>query len=231
MIDVEIGVGCGHQTQGCAEQGDCPSPPDLCIKRNDTKPSFKASISDCDGPIDFSSETNLVVEASMWFDSKLKQSLDSESLSLSFADNIGFDSVMVGDIIVTHKSRSPEFMLVSFVDEGSKSVQVVRGQEDTNVVDWPKGTPLSIFRFRDLSGNLEQIYDTSESVDGTAQTLLSETILGFDWEPHHTAAPGCYWIEFKIMKVADSSPNEVEWIKRVPLSSPGFVVRVLDSST
>lgn len=231
MLNAEIGVGCGPASAGCGGAGDCPAPPDLCIKRHDTRPPLKISMADCDGPVDLT-EDGLVLEASMWFDAKLKSELDPSDTELRFADDIGFQSVSVGDVVSTPQSRSPEMMLVTAVDEAERKVVVARGHEGTTPQSWPKGSPLSVFRFRGLAGSIESVFEEAESLDGTVSETLADTLLVFDWSAPQTSLPGCYWLEFKIVKlVPGPGGDEVGWVKRVPLSAPGFMVRIVDSPT
>jgi len=226
MLNFESGVGCGSASTPCGGQGDCPAPPDLCIKRHDTRPALKVSMSDCDGPVDLSSD--VAVEASMWFDAKLKSELSDSATVVRFADDIGFESVSVGDVI-SLASRSPELMLVSSIDEASKSVTVSRGHDGTASRSWPKGSQASVFRFRDEPAQVESVFEDVESVEGSVSEELVDTLLVFDWSEGHTSVPGCYWVEFKIMGLDEG--GSVEWTKRVPLSPNGFMVRVVDSPT
>ena len=231
MLNAEIGVGCGSAGAGCSGAGDCPAPPDLCIKRHDTRPSLKVSMSDCDGPIDLT-EDGIAVEASMWFDAKLKADISAVATEIRFADDLGFDSVSVGDKIVTSKSRSPEVMVVTSVNESSRSVVVTRGQAGTAARAWPKGSQLSVFRFMDEAASVESVLESSEALDGSVSEALVDTLLVFDWTPSYTSVPGCYWVEFKVIKVSPGpGGGVVAWVKRVPLSSQGFMVRVIDSPT
>src|SRR6516225_3178073 len=90
---------CGTNTNcptidGCIP-GRCP---DFQIKRNDTKPHFKISVTDDDGePLDLTG--NYIVEANMWACAKLKADVTSSTTSLPFADNIGFYQILPNDII------------------------------------------------------------------------------------------------------------------------------------
>lgn len=188
-------------------------------------------MSDCDGPVDLT-EDGIAVEASMWFDAKLKADTTATATEVRFADDLGFESVSVGDKIVTYKSRTPEMMVVVSVNESSKSVVVTRGQGGTTARAWPKGTQLSVFRFMDEAASVESVFETSEGLDGTVAEVLVDTLLVFDWEASYTAMPGCYWVEFKVIKVVPGAGGGVvTWAKRVPLSSQGFMVRVIDSPT
>jgi hypothetical protein len=231
MLNSEFGVGCGSSGPNCKNSGDCANPPDLCIKRHDTRPHLKIAMSDCDGPIDLSEE-GLVVEASMWFDAKLKADIQSSASQIRFADDIGFESVSVGDVVSTSKSRTPEMMLVTAVDEASKTLTVSRGHSGTVSRPWNKGTELAVFRFRDEPAKIESVFEESEAIDGSVSENLAETLLVFEWAQAHTSFPGCYWLEFKILKMTPSSSSDsVDWIKRIPLSSPGFTIRIVDSPT
>lgn len=228
MHNANVGVGCGSVQASCGGSGDCPSPPDICLKRHDTNPPFRVSMSGCDGPVDLT-DGDYVIEASMWFDAKLKASVESSTASIAFADGVGFDSVAVGDVVVTSKSRNPEKMLVTGVDESARTVQVSRGHAGTAAQGWDKGTPLKVFRFADQPANAESVMDTIEEMDGSSSEVLSDTVLSYVWAPGQTSMPGCYWLEFKILKMADES--SVEWVQRIPLSSDGFMIRIVDSPT
>lgn len=227
MLNADLGVGCGSAQSGCSNSGDCPKKPDLCIKRNDTRPSFKMSISDCEGVVDLTDE-NLVLEASMWFDTKTKTALTDSSTTVQFADNIGFEQVMVGDVIVTGSTRNPEKMSVFSVDEDQKTITVSRGHAGTTARQWPKGTQLHVFRFADQTAEIQSFYEDITNVDGSVASELSDTLLVFNWEPEHTEGPGCYWIEFKLARISPDT-GDVEWTKKIPLESEGFMVNIIDS--
>jgi hypothetical protein len=176
-------------------------------------------------------EGGILLEASMWFDAKLKADINESATQIKFADNVGFDSVLVGDVIATSSVRSSELMLVTGVDDASMTIQVSRGHEGTASIPWKKGVTLFVFRFRDEPAQIESVYEQSESIiDGSISEVLSDTVLQFQWSGSHTAAPGCYWIEFKILKI-DPESGDVEWTKRVPIDTSGFMVKILDSPT
>lgn len=165
----------------------------------------------------------------MWFEAKLKSAVSGTDANLRFADDIGFDSVAIGDVISTSGSRSPEMMLVSSIDESTKTVVVSRGHAGTSPRDWPKGAPISVFRLVDQPAHVESVYEEVESLDGSVSEDLVDTLLVFEWSAGHTSVPGCYWVEFKIMGLDES--GGITWTKRVPLSAKGFMVRVIDSPT
>ena len=226
MYNVELGVGCNSSSDGC-QSGGCPRTPDFCMKRNDTRPSLKISMEDCDGVVDLTDE-NLVLEASMWFDAKIKSAIDESAEAISFADGVGFDQVLVGDVIVMDRVRSPERMLVTGIDESLKTISVERAYGGTSASSWPRGNVLRAFRFMDAPAAIESVYEDVTQVDGTTTNGLSETFLVFNWDFGHTSMPGCYWLEFKLIMMSGQS---VEWVKRLPLTNDGFLISILDSPT
>ncbi|NBT57185.1 hypothetical protein EBT16_00215 [bacterium] len=229
MLNAEIGVGCGGSGDGCGGSGGCPETPDFCIKRHDTRPSFRVAVSDCDGVLDLTDE-NLVLEASMWFETKIKAAVNQSATVISFADNIGFDQVLVGDLIVTNRVRNPEKMLVSSIDEVAKTITVQRGRNGTTSQSLARGASLNIFRFVDSPAEIESVFGEVTQVDGTVTNELLDTFLVFNWTDQQTSLPGCYRMEFKLLRISPTTA-EVEWTKRFPLGLPGFVINVVDSAT
>ena len=94
------------QASGCSDKFGCDPNvcPDFVIRRHDTKPPLKISVEDCDGPLDL---RGLVIEANMWALAKLKIAIDDTIDYFRLADDIGFEQIMVGDIIVMDRVRSP----------------------------------------------------------------------------------------------------------------------------
>lgn len=229
MLNAEIGVGCGSTTGSCGNDGTCAETPDICIKRHDTRPSFRVAVSDCDGAIDLTDE-NLALEASMWFESKLKSQINDSANVIFFADNIGFNQVLVGDVIVMDRARNPEKMLVTGIDEVAKSVVVERAHGDTTASPWPKGNSLKVFRFTDAPAEIESVFSDVAQIDGVVSNELVDTFLVFNWSGNQTALSGCYRMEFKLAMISPST-GELEWTKRFPLNSHGFVINVVDSAT
>lgn len=229
MLNADLGVGCNSTSSECQGSKDCPGVPDLCIKRRDNRPSLKISMTDCDGVVDLSDE-NLVLEASMWFDAKLKSQMDESGTEFSFADNVGFDQIIEGDIVITGRARDPEKMLVTSINESARSVSVQRAHLGTNAQVWPKGTTLRVFRFIDQPGQIESVFDDVTQADGNTTNELTDTFLVFNWTENHTSMPGCYWLEFKLIMISPST-GQVEWTKRIPLSADGFVINIIDSPT
>lgn len=229
MLNFESGVGCSA-SPSCDQNKNCPRNPDFCIKKNDTQPSFRVAITDCDGVVDLTDE-NLVLEASMWVNSKLKINMADSDTALSFADNIGFDQVNVGDIILVNRPRNPEKMLIVSIDEINKSLSVDRGYEGTVAQDWNKGTELKVFKFINAPAQIESVFSDIVSVDGSTVNELTDTFFVFNWTLPQTSLPGCFWLEFKLLKMnfsGSSSTSGIEWVKSFPLSE-GFLINVLDS--
>jgi hypothetical protein len=239
----------------CPDNLGCPPGhcPDFVIRRHDTKPPFKVGIEDCDGPMDF---TNLVVEFSMWAKAKLKTAITTTSTSLSFADKIGFDQVMIGDILIFDRARSPEHMKVIGFDEDNFLVIVQRGVNGTAVSNWKKGTGIRVMKSFSSPAFSELVYQDVVQLDGTTQkNVLTDSFLVYDWRPSDTCLAGCYWAEFKLLSLLteETQPEDdsdttftmtltpeqygcklgagVEWVRRFPVSGEGYLIKVENSPT
>lgn len=238
---------------GC-NTSECP---DFVIKRHDTKPPFKVAVEDCDGPFDLT-DTTLITEVSMWAKGKLRKAIDEDDTYFRLADNIGFDQIMVGDIIVMDQVRAPEHMLVTNFDEANYYVQVQRGYNGTLSRGWPKGNGMKIFRVMNATAEYETVYNDILQADGTTlEDQLMQSFLVYEWTDNDTCLPGCYLLEFKLLKVASSESLRVstqssnptpswtpsgidygcsqglgiEWVRRFPVDKEGFLIQVTDSPT
>ena len=231
----------------CFTQPDCPNEfgcpsnrcPDFQIKRGDTQPPLRVSISDENGPVDF---TGLVIEANMWANAKLKTNITALTTSISFADNIGFQQVLTNDIILLNRARNPEQMRVVGFDEDNSLVIVERGVNNTIPSDWKKGTCLNIFRIMNAPALSELVYDDITQVDGTIDcNQLMESNLVYEWDQYGTCTQGCYWFEFKVLKMSSDIviPSViptcflgvgVEWTRRYP-SCNSLLIKICDSNT
>lgn len=194
---------CQTQSSCVSKDGCIPGVcPDFVIRRHDTKPVFKVNVEDCDGPIDFQ---GLVVEASMWALSKLKTNIAESDEYFSLADDVGFDQIMVGDIIIMDRVRNPEHMLVIGFDENNKLVRVQRAYHGTEASSWKKGNTLRIFRFMGSAASSELEFQDIINVDGTIdRDVIQGSYLVYDWQANDTCLPGCYWFEFKLLKMIDT---------------------------
>ena len=261
-LNVELGIGCSSSSS-CVDLYGCPQgiQPDFCIKRHDTQPSFKISVDDCDGVVDLTDES-LVLEASIWCNAKLKKSIDSQIDYISFADNIGFNQVMQDDIIIMDSVRRPEYMLVIGFDENNKLIRVQRGYSGTEVQSWSKGSSLRIFKAINAPAEIQSVFEDVEQTDGTTlKNQLTTTFLVLNWTPNLTCLPGCYWLEFKLMKMQSIAPIapittyemssiisftpssygpedfgcgmgiDIEWVRRFPSQGEGFLIKINDSPT
>lgn len=187
----------------CSDKFGCPDGvvPDFMIRRHDTKPSFKVFTEDCNGAMDF---RGLVVEANMWALARLKAELDEDAEYFRLADDIGFEQVMVGDIIVMDRVRLPERMLVIGFDETNKLIKVQRGYHGTTPSLWSKGSVMRIFRIMGAPAYAEMEYEDVLQVDGTTEyDVLQGSYLVYDWQPGDTCLPGCYYFEFKLLKMIE----------------------------
>lgn len=243
---------------GCPDKFGCPPGvcPDFTIRRNDTKPVFKVSVEDCDGPLDL---TDLVLEATMWAKAKLKKAVAVDDNYFALADNIGFEQIMVGDIILVDRPRLPEKMLVLGFDETNSLVEVQRGYHGTTPQVWKKGTPIRILKFSGAAAQTEMVYQDIIQIDGTTKNELTDSLLVYQWGPNDTCLPGCYYLEFKLLKMAEeevtvlatdevvvpsfTDPNltptdfgcglgtGVDWVRRFPVEGEGFLIKITDSPT
>lgn len=243
---------------GCLDKLGCPDGvcPDFTIRRHDTKPDFKFSVEDCDGPIDL---TDLVCEASMWVKAKLKKSIAVDDTYISLADGIGFEQAQVGDVIVMSRARAPEQMLVTGFDENNKLIQVQRGYNGSLIYPYAKGSALRMFRVLNSVATTEMVKEDIPQVDGTTKTnVITKSSLVYEWLSADTCLPGCYWFEFKLLKMADAdvmmlgedsisapisfisyTPSQsgcgagegVQWVQRYPTIGDGFLIKIVDSPT
>lgn len=125
------------------------------------------------------------------------------SLSLSLADNIGFEQVMVGDVIIMERARRPEHMLVKAFDETNSLISVQRSYNDTEAFAWKKGSKLKIFRVLNSSADVELVFEDVIQVDGTSKSTLVEADVLYDWKANDTCLSGCYLFEFKLIKMQE----------------------------
>lgn len=229
MYNADIGIGCGNNQQSNCSSSNCTGPADFCIKRHDTKPDLKILMEDCDGVVDLTDDS-LVLEASMWSSAKIKVALDVDDTTISFADNIGFDQISVGDIIIMDQIRNPEHMLITAINESLKNFTVQRSYNGTVAQAWRKGSSLKFFKFMDSPASIESVFGDVMNTDGTTTNQLLETYLVYNWSEESTSLPGCYFLEFKLMKISEDS-GEIEWTKRFPATSQGFIINIVDTPT
>lgn len=252
-MDVRTGINCGGSNENCSDLLGCPNDAaaDFCIKRHDTRPEFRINVEDCDGPIP--EEDGIVLEVNMWSKAKLKKTIEPEEDHFALADNIGFYQIMVDDVIIMDQIRSPEQMKVIGFDESNKIVFVERGYNNSEAQRHLKGSSLRIFRAKDHPAQIEYVYEDIVQTDGSVKNQLVNTFLICYWTPEMTCLPGCYWLEFKLIKMNTSLLNHIsnisftpsltpddygcsydeniEWMRRFPLSGEGFLIKIIDSPT
>lgn len=191
----------GCQPSSCIDKFGCPSDrcPDFVIRRHDTKPPFKVSLEDCDGPLALE---GLVVEVNMWAKGRLKAAITASDTYFALKDDIGFEQIMVGDIILMDRVRLPEYMLVIGFDEENGLVQVERGYRTTTPSKWKKNTTMRIFRIMDSPAQTEIVYEDITGPDGVVERdTISSAMVVYEWQPPDTCLPGCYYLEFKVIKM------------------------------
>jgi len=187
----------------CTSKDGCPSGicPDFTIRRHDTKPAFKVSVEDCDGPLDLQ---GLVIEVSMWALAKFKAKVEIDDDYFRLSDDIGFEQAMAGDIIVVDRVRNPEHMLVTGFDETNNLIRVQRAYHGTTASEWKKGTTIRIFRIMGAPAENEISFQDIQEVDGTTtRDVLQSAYLVYEWGAEDVCLPGCYWLEFKVLKMID----------------------------
>lgn len=253
-------MGCISSNRSCSDSLGCPSDqcPDFVIRRHDTKPDLKYDVEDCDGPIDL---TDLVCEVSMWARAKLKKAVAIDDTYFGLADNIGFEQIFIGDIIVVDKPRAPEQMIVTGFDENNKLVQVQRGYNGSAIGNYSKGTTIRIFRILNAVASTEMVKEDITQVDGTVtEDVITRSSLVYSWMPNDTCLPGCYWFEFKLLKMLGSTSmmggyysasisapisfisyasedmgcdigDGVDWVQRFPAAGEGLLIKITDSPT
>ena len=226
-----IGLNNYQTVSNCPSQDGCPSGicPDFTIKRHDTKPAFKVLVEDCDGPLDLTDQ-NLVLEANIWCKAKLKKDIGPSDNYFALSDNVGFDQIMTGDIIIFDRIRLPEFMLVLGFDETNKLIEVQRSYRGTISSSWKKGSCMRIFRTMNASASIETVLKDVDSNqtsscggvklsqdagplghryhnrrrhddDVVTKDMIEATYLVYNWSPSDTCTPGCYWMEFKLLRM------------------------------
>lgn len=251
-------MACGTNTT-CTDKFGCPSGvcPDFIIKRHNTKPPLEAIIKDCGESIDL---TDTVVEASMWLRAKFKNAVPADQNYFALADDIGFEQANVGDIVVVERVRAPEQMLITAFDETNRFIEVQRGYNGTIADAYKKGTKIRIFRFLNAVGETQMTLQDVQQEDGTVeQDVLTESKLIYEWAAADTCLPGCYYLEFKLLKMLGTatpfaplsltpsvipsfisySPSQiacdlgsgVEWARRYPEDREGFLIQIVDSPT
>jgi hypothetical protein len=217
-----------NNTSSCPDQYGCPSGtcPDFLIRRYDTKPDYRVLMEDCDGPMDL---TNLVLESTMWAKAKLKSNILSSDTSLSLADNIGFNQIMVGDVLILERTRGSEKVLVTSFNEDQKTVNIQRAHDGTTAQGWTRGNPIKIVKFINKPIKIEMVYEDVLEIDGTTnENVLQESYFVHEWGSPETDLPGCYYLEFKLMTQTTVAEP---WIRRFPVDKEGFLIKITDTFT
>lgn len=220
------------RNSGCPDKLGCDPNlcPDFYIRRNDSLPPFKVLVEDCDGPLDLEGE-GIVAEANMWAKAKLKTAITAETTEFRLADDIGFEQIMVGDIIIMERIRAPEHMIVLGFDEVNMLVKVNRGYNATLPRPWKKGTKMRIFRILNAPASIEMIKQDITSPDGsTEEDVLTDTFIRYDWDTADTCLPGCYWFEFKVLKEEDT-PSSTPLPSTTPSLTPSVIPSLTPSVT
>jgi hypothetical protein len=232
---------CNNVNQStCPDQFGCDHHcPDFVIRRHDTKPHIQISVSDCNGPLDLSGP--VIAEMSMWAKAKLKKNITDSDTFFGLADNVGFQQIDVGDIIVMDRVRNPEQMLVTGFDENLKLIQVQRGYNGSQVGSYHKGSCLRIFRVLNAVAETETVTEDVMDIDGSSSIQITDSRLVYNWQARDTCMPGCFYAEFKLLRMVIPTAsltfttgflnqteffNPISTISCVPSIIPSFVPSV-----
>jgi uncharacterized membrane protein len=196
---------------------------DYTIKKNDTKPFIKYLIEKCED-IDLSEE-NLIITASMWADSTLKNKLTNIDEYLELKNNYNLEAVKQGDYILIKKFNTSEHVIVSSIEETKINIQ--RAQLDSTAQNWIKGNEIKIIKFYEVEAEKEIEYNTSLNVKGEEETLPSSQNLIYKWQEGDTSSSGVFFLEFKVSKV---DGEETLWIKKIPSHKEGISIKITNDS-
>jgi len=217
LTGVSTGIGQFYEASACPTDDGCPAGicPDIVLKRYDTTPAFRVSISDCDGSLDLT-DPNLVLEVNMWAKAKLKKTIAVDDTVVLFADGIGFNQIVEGDLLLFDRVRNPEYMQVLSIDETTKEITVSRAANSTQASVWKKGSSILIYRISSGSASIETVLgDIIDETGHTVKNQLLETNLLYQWDGNDTLLPGCFWLEFKLLKINPETSKIFENFKNV----------------
>lgn len=198
--------------------------PDFVIKQHDTLPILKYEVTDEEGnPIDL---TGKVVEASMWWNGKLRKDITASTTEFRFSHDVGFYQALQDDIIIVDTPRSPEHMLVTSFDEANKTITVERGINGTIPMSYKKNTSMKGFRFMGSPGATEMILENQTQIDGTVYCdQLVGSFLTYTFDSTGTCSKGCFCFEFKLLTM---DPNSITIPSVIPQCFIGVGVTAVE---
>ena len=161
----------------------CVNVYDHIIKRGDTVPAFIVPLSASDKEDLEELALPLGVRVYLWFQSRLSAAISSIDSSISLLDNVGFDCVVVGDLVLFLDGSGGvnELARVTAIDVDNHTLTLSRGI-DGGVRDHEAQIPLNIFR----------IYR------GVGEINLREGTLTYYWTTSGTQTAGEYYFEFEV---------------------------------
>jgi hypothetical protein len=147
--------------------------------------------------------TGTIAEVSMWAIAKFKKPVLAADTYFALADNVGFNQASIGDVVVLDRIRNPEQMLITGFDEDNKFIQVQRGYNGTTAGVYKKGQKIRIFRILNAIATTNTVTEDITNVnDGTIDYgVVTDSQLVYNWMSQDTCLPGCYWLEFKLLKM------------------------------
>jgi hypothetical protein len=133
--------------------------------------------------------------------------------------------MLVGDIIVIDRVRNPEQMIITGFDETNKLVQVQRGYNGSQAGAFPKGTKIRIFRILNAVAETNTVTEdiTDVNTGNTTFGVVTDAQIIYNFRAVDTCMPGCYWLEFKLLKMFATS-SLMFWPEITPLQIAVSVV-------
>jgi len=196
---------------------------DYIIKKNDTKPDIIYTIKECDN-IDLEEE-GLIVTASMWANSNLKNKILADSTYLELKNNYNLESIQENNLILIKKYNFFEYLEVSSLDYNK--VNINRAQAGSSSRVGEKGNEIKIIKFLELEATKDIQYNTKIELNGETSNVKSMQNLIYEWKENQTSSPGEFFIEFKISKILN---GEILWTKKFPSEKEGISIKITNNN-
>lgn len=248
---------CCPTKDGCPK-GVCP---DFVIKRHDTKPPIKIAVDTCEGALDISDENLAVEASLWAKAKLKKGITNSDTYfgladNIGFEQAMVGDI-----IVMKRARRPEHMLVTAFDEEnkliqvqrGYNGTPATSWKKGTSLrIFRMMNSPGEIEIVAD---------DILQVDGSTAEDEIVDSFLVYEWKPNDTCLPGCYWLEFKLLMLTPSSEvsmllsnqvsvtpsftpstlsagdfgcrlsEGVEWMRRFPSDSEGFLVKITDSPT
>lgn len=248
---------CCPAKDGCPK-GVCP---DFVIKRHDTKPPLKVAVDTCEGALDITDENLVVEVSMWAKAKLKRAIANSDTYfgladNIGFEQAMVGDIIvmqrarMPEHMLVTAFDEENKLIQVQRGYNGTPATSWSKGTplRIFRVMD-------SSGEIEIITDDILQI-DGSTAEDQTIDSFLV-----YEWNSNDTCLPGCYWLEFKLLMLTPTSEvsmllsnqasitpsftpstlsagdfgcrlgEGVEWMRRFPSDSEGFLIKITDSFT